>query len=161
MTGRVISQMSLVTELIVLLKTKFGCERMNVREFNILTQAADLIVNEFSKPDVPVTPSMGLLAWLASDRVGLSSKYMAHVITGGTLGDKYAHPHDPADLGRCIGLLDAVPEFRSKLKMMAVESKQWERLVQEWDTLEALYREELPSGRAPKCFDAMRAALQE
>lgn len=161
MTGRVISQISLVAELVSLLEKKFDCGTMNTREFDIVIQAADLIVNEFAKPDVPVTKSMGLLAWLASDRVGLSSKYMAHVMSGGTLEAKYAHPHDPADLGRCLGLLDAVPEFRSKLKMMAVESKQWERLVQEWDTLEALYREELPSGRAPKCFDAMRAALGE
>ena len=161
MTGRVISQISLVAELVSLLEKKFDCGSMNSREFNIVIQAADLIVNEFAKPDVPVTKSMGLLAWLASDRVGLSSKYMAHVMSGGTLGAKYAHPHDPADLGRCLGLLDAVPEFRSKLKMMALESRQWEHLVQEWDGLESLYREEFPTGNAPRCFTRMRELLEK
>jgi hypothetical protein len=104
---------------------------------------------------------MGLLAWLASDRVGSSSKYMAHVMSGGTLGAKYAHPHDPADFGRCLGLLEAVPEFRSKLAMMALESGEWDRLVQEWDAIESLYRKELPCGRAPKCFEKMRSVLGE
>jgi hypothetical protein len=113
MTDRVISQISLVAEMVGLLEKKFGCKAMNAREMNTVIQAANLIVDEFAKPDVPVAKSMGLLAWLASDRVGLSSKYMAHVMSGGTLGAMYAHPHDPSDFGRCLGLLDAVPAFRS------------------------------------------------
>jgi len=161
MTDRVISQISLVAEMVGLLEKKFGCKAMNAREMNTVIQAADLIVEEFAKPDVPVTKSMGLLAWLASDRVGLSSKYMAHVMSGGTLGARYAHPHDPADFGRCLGLLDAVPEFRSKLSMMALESREWEGLVQEWDVLESLYREEYPTGYAPKCFEKMRSVLEK
>jgi hypothetical protein len=111
--------------------------------------------------DVPVSSGMGLTAWLASDRVGNSSKYMAHVFTGKTLGVKYAHPHDPSDFGRCLGLLDAVPAFRERLAMMSAESVEWDRLVHSWDEIERLYREELPSGRAAKCFEKMRKLLGE
>jgi hypothetical protein len=45
--------------------------------------------------------------------------------------------------------------------MMAVESKEWERLVQNWDTIEGLYREEFPTGNAPKCFAAIRELLEK
>ena len=161
MKRRVISQVTLVAELAGLLEKKFGCGSMNSRQLNAVIKAVDMIVEELAKPDVSVASEMGLAAWLASDRTGLSSKYMAHVLTGKTLGAKYAHPHDPSDFGRCLGLLEAVPAFRDRLHMMSAESGEWDWLVHSWDEIERLYCEELPSGRAPKCFEKMRSVLGE
>lgn len=70
-----------------------------------------------------------------------------------------AHPLDPADLGRCIRLLTIAPEYRARLNEMALVSEQWRALVQRWSDLEALYHEELPSGRAPRCYALMQDLL--
>lgn len=43
---------------------------------------------------------------------------------------------------------------------MAVLSNEWEVLAAHWDELEALYREELPTGRAPKLYDRMQELLR-
>ncbi|MBO1916633.1 hypothetical protein J4727_18635 [Providencia rettgeri] len=59
---------------------------------------------------------MGLAAWLASDDVGASSKYMASVLSGHLCSTSL--PWDGADLGRCIRLLEAVPELASQLHEM-------------------------------------------
>jgi len=155
-----LSQISLFSAMVSMLEKQFGVAATNERQSNVIIQAATDIC-EAMKTDVAVSPGMGLTAWLASDRTGVSSKYMAHVLTGKTLGAKYAHPHDPSDFGRCLGLLEAVPAFRDRLSMMSAESGEWDRLVHSWNEIERLYREELPSGRAPKCFAYMRRLLGE
>jgi hypothetical protein len=73
----------------------------------------------------------------------------------------YAHPHDPADFGRCLGLLIAVPEFRPRLAEMSNCSSQWSAIVAAWNELETLYNEEFPTGRAPRCYAKMKELLQE
>lgn len=155
-----VNQISLFSSLVTMLRKDFGITEMNDRQSNVVIQAAKDIFAAMQN-DVGVSAGMGLTAWLASDRVGSSSKYMAHVLTGKTWGAKYAHPHDPSDFGRCLGLLEAVPAFRDRLSMMSAESGEWDRLVHSWDEIERLYREELPSGRAPKCFEKMRKLLGE
>jgi len=155
-----LSQASLFAAMATMLEKRFGITSTNSRQTNVILQAAADICATM-QTDVPVSSGMGLTAWLASDRVGNSSKYMAHVLTGKTLGAKYAHPHDPSDFGRCLGLLEAVPAFRDRLSMMSAESAEWDRLVHAWDELERLYREEWPSGRAPKCFAKMSKLLGE
>jgi len=155
-----LNQISLLYAIASMLEKQFGISSTNERQTNAIIQAATDICTAM-QTDVAVSAGMGLTAWLASDRTGLSSKYMAHVLTGKTLGAKYAHPHDPSDFGRCLGLLEAVPAFRDRLSMMSAESGEWDRLVHSWDEIERLYREELPSGRAPRCFDRMRKLLGE
>jgi hypothetical protein len=155
-----LSQISLFAAMVSMLEKRFGTAFTNERQANVLIHAATDICAAMQN-DVGVSAGMGLTAWLASDRTGLSSKYMAHVLTGKTLGAKYAHPHDPSDFGRCLGLLEAVPAFRDRLSMMSAESGEWDRLVHSWYEIERLYREELPSGRAPKCFEKMRKLLGE
>lgn len=155
-----VNQISLFSSLVAMLRKDFGITEMNERQSNVVIQAATDICTAM-QTDVGVSSGMGLTAWLASDRTGLSSKYMAHVLTGKTLGAKYAHPHDPSDFGRCLGLLEAVPAFRDRLSMMSAESGEWDRIVNAWDEIERLYLEELPSGRAPRCFEYMRTLLGE
>jgi hypothetical protein len=64
-------------------------------------------------------------------------------------------PLDPADFGRCQRLLKAFPEWRERIREMAVYPG-WAGLVGAWDMLEALYAEERPKGAAPKLYARMQ-----
>ena len=37
----------------------------------------------------------------------------------------------------------------------------WRALVKNWDKLEAVYREEFPSGHAPKCYAMMSELIEK
>jgi hypothetical protein len=65
-------------------------------------------------------------------------------------------PHDPADFGRCYRLLKVAPEWRVNLQQVADKHLFWQPFVDHWDTMEKLYEEELPSGRAPKLYALMQ-----
>lgn len=134
---------------------KCGHTHLLPRQYNAVIEAANLIIDELSDPERKVTPGMGLQGWLASDQTGVSSKFMAGVLGEGYRG-KYGHPHDPSDFGRCVGLLDACPELRGKLHLMNSHGPEWKALVDHWDELEALYREEFPTGSAPKLYEKMK-----
>ena len=112
------------------------------RQVNAVIAAADSILAELSTPERTVRPGMGLSAWLASDCTGASSLYMAHVLAGYWAKDagRYNVPHDAADFGRCLGLLDAVPCLSEKLTQLSTTGPEWRRLVAAWDELTALYR---------------------
>ncbi|EPL8023955.1 hypothetical protein VKM53_11010 [Providencia stuartii] len=58
------------------------------RYMNAIIKAANLVCDEFKKPFVKASEGMGLAAWLASDYVGASSKYMASVLSG-----QFSAPH--------------------------------------------------------------------
>lgn len=86
--------------------------------------------------------------WRRGTGTGLSSIALLNALEG--RGSALHHPHDPADFGRChrmlaaTGLRDRLPEVRDILP------RPWPALIDAWGQLEALYEEELPSGRAPK-----------
>lgn len=105
-----------------------------------------------------------VIDWLGSGDTGLSSlTIVAHIernpIVAAQIRNVYHWPCDPADLGRCIRLLDIEPTYRANLVLMVALGDEWKVLYQHWDELEALYREEEPSGRAPKCYKRMRELL--
>lgn len=92
-------------------------------------------------------------AWIVSRDTGTSSKALWAVMMdtkGGT-----SHPSDGSDIGRCIRLLDAIPEWRERLPEMAGVSKYWAALVANWSELEALYR----SDERDQLYDRMRQVL--
>jgi len=103
------------------------------------------------------------MQWLVNGSTGLSSKcLLATIIHGEPLEggwDAKFHPHDPSDLKRCIGLLDAAPDLRNHLSMMKTVSKEWEILVQHWHELEATFRVEVEQhpNRAPETNELMRS----
>jgi len=68
-----------------------------------------------------------VIAWYAGGDTGLSSEAMAARLSGQPCRRDY--PRDPDDLGRCVRLLDAIPELRSELFMMVGVCKEWERLI--------------------------------
>lgn len=76
------------------------------------------------------------LAWIVGPDTGLSSRAIWATMAGVRDGPK-DHPLDPADLGRCLRLLDAVPEWHPRIGEMASVSPQWAALVARWGDLRA------------------------
>lgn len=54
------------------------------------------------------------------------------------------YPLDADDFGRCLVLLDAVPEWRHRLDEVANVSSRWAGLVGNWDRLEEAVRSDNP-----------------
>ena len=156
--GLHIEQMRLVTEILNLLKGH-GAMTVQPRHINAVIAAANLICDEFGRADQVAAPGSGLVAWACSDRVGMSSVFMARRLSahaglrfpGHRIKDEPAHPYDPDDFGRCLGLLEAVPELREHVPKMAEYGKVWAAYVEHWDALETLFGE-----NAPKLYARMK-----
>jgi hypothetical protein len=129
---------------------------VSVRQLNLIAVAATSICEALARDDKLSTPNMGLQQWFATDDTGVSSLTMAAVMfkAGNYVGTpgRWSHPRDPDDFGRCHRLLEAVPGSRERLHLMKPVSPIWSRLVDQWDTITALYLEELPARKAPKCY---------
>ena len=104
--------------------------------------------------------------WLAVGERGLSSEAIALTSLGlRPTGHDASWPHDPADLRRCLLLLDAVPETREGgLLVLAKRCPKWASLVSVWDRLSETLRSEIgetlsPRGSAPRTYALMREAL--
>lgn len=81
---------------------------------------------------------MKALKWALGRNTGSSSKAMCAELMGVEGADR-SYPRDAGDLGRCIGMLKAVPELRQHLDRMRTVSPYWKALVENWTELEALY----------------------
>ena len=130
------------------------------RHVNATIAAADDIVRELRTPVRLTREGMGLDAWFSSDDTGLSSQYLASVLSDRGLIENN-HPHDPTDFGRSKRLLDAVPELRAKLPRLA-DAKHgpvWNAIYSNWVELENLYDEERPTGQAPKLSARMKEII--
>lgn len=81
--------------------------------------------------------------WLLNGEHGISSRAMFSVLSGknvmGTWG--MHHPCDPDDFKRCYKLLQAVPQWKSRLYKMNRVSPVWQRLVENWDKLTEMYEQ--------------------
>lgn len=159
MPSSFVSQIDLIGAICKFLDKKCGVKTMLHREFNTVIRCATEIVEELAKPESPVISGMGLDAWLKCDHTGVSSEFMAGVLSGRFMRTP-GHPHDPDDFSRCIGLLDACPELRANLSRLMDHGPEWSALVACWDELESLFREERPSGSAPKLMARMSELLK-
>jgi len=109
------------------------------------------------------------IAWLHGPDVGSSSLTIFSVLSENhaeharsILGKRGPSvPLDPEDFGRCYKLLQFFPAWRACLDEVAKAYPMWAPLVRDWAELEALYREELPTGKAPRLYDRMDALLTE
>lgn len=82
--------------------------------------------------------------WRESGDTGASSKTIWGVMMG--LPYRHAsHPLDGDDLGRCIRLLERIPEWKPRLPEMAAVSPYWAALVENWADLERLAALTAPS----------------
>lgn len=81
-----------------------------------------------------------LAQWLSGDDTGLSSRHMA-AVAAGLSGSGY-HPLDGSDLGRCIRLVQNVPEIREAFPAIAASGPKWSVIIAHWDELVAVYEDE-------------------
>jgi hypothetical protein len=106
--------------------------------------------------------------WAVFGEQGLSSQALFRVLTGVSVpgaGFGISHPRDPADLRRCLLLIEQVPECRGRLAAIADISPAWAALAAVWDRLAATLSEEAPEWRgchwkAPRTFALMSSALE-
>lgn len=116
--------------------------------------------------------SLDARRWLSVGEQGLSSCAIFWKLTGAKpdyLGEKswYDHPDDPADLRRCLLLLDQVPELQGRITEMAGCSPEWDALASNWTALDRMLTTEIPDWRnpkygaaAPKTYAMMREILR-
>lgn len=100
--------------------------------------------------------------WLANGKTGVSSKTMAFWLAFSIKMDDAYHPLDPADLDRCLMLLDQVPELRPHLSQMRLLGPYWDALVTNWECIERSHLDEVGLGwtkarSAPKTYDLMQS----
>lgn len=105
-----------------------------------------------------------VLRWIATGRVGSSSKAMAMTACG--LPSDKDYPGDPDDLNRCLLMLQAVPEVRDHFDKIAALSPMWHRLIGRWAEIEASFLEEAglnwsKANSAPKTYKLMQDAIGE
>ncbi len=105
-----------------------------------------------------------VINWLATGRVGLSSKCMAMWLAFDQKTEPN-HPHDPDDLNRCLKLLEAAPGLRPLIPKMAEVSEGWALLVPHWDAVEKSHLDEVgldwvKGGPAKKTYDLMSEIYQ-
>ncbi|GAB2620251.1 hypothetical protein [Novilysobacter erysipheiresistens] len=102
------------------------------------------------------------LVWLSGRDSGSSSKAILHHMLG--MESEGDHPWDPADLGRCLRLLELFPEWKPRITEMARYSRQWASLALRWDELADMMWGEVgidwSKGKsAPRTYSAMKAAI--
>lgn len=158
-----IDQMTLVSDIMKALSKQNRKIPAEPRFVNCVIAAANSIVAELAKPIVKATPGMGLEAWLDSDDTGSSSLYMAWCLSSGQFGywqgrkqPEPAYPRDPDDLGRCIRLIEAVPEFGAKIPEMSHRGKEWLAVTTNWAEWVEMYH-----ANDERLYDAMKAAYEK
>lgn len=158
-------QVELVGAILKELARQSGNEGINSRQMNAVIRAADTIIDELREPHKAASEGMGLLAWLASDDTGISSRYMAYVLAPlaglpGLLSYGYRNPfpRDPDDFGRCVRLLQAAPELRPHIGELSnpEHGHVWNAIATEWEMLEQWYLEDLPSGKSSRVYNRLQ-----
>lgn len=104
-----------------------------------------------------------VIEWMMSRDTGISSKSIVAVMTGANL-DKCPDldaPHDPADLGRCLRLLEQFPEWKLRMGEMSKAGRRWEIAVACWHEISASMEAEVgidwSKGRsAPITYELMK-----
>jgi hypothetical protein len=95
-------------------------------------------------------------AWIVGRDTGSSSEAIWAVMMG-MKPDWDSHPHDGDDLGRCLRLLDLIPEWKLRLGEMAVVYPYWAALVEHWDELAAHAQDRHVYDRMRKILDPIEA----
>lgn len=105
--------------------------------------------------------AMKVLEWQAKGRVGISSATMASIALGmekNFYHGRFDAPSDPADLRRCMLLVEEIPEIKDSFPEIAKRVKRFAPILREWDHLVSLLKEELkrPDKRAPETYALMK-----
>lgn len=151
--GYKLNQITLVTDIMAALSRQVPGLPAEPRLMNCVISAANSICEEFAKPIIKASAGMGITAWLESDDVGMSSKFMASVLTG-KFKAEFAIPHDPDDLGRCIRMVKAMPELEGLIHLMCDHGVMWKAVANNWERWNEMYQAE----RWENLYDEMKAA---
>lgn len=86
-----------------------------------------------------------LMEWFTGSDTGTSSKCIAAVMCGADPEkiENCSHPYDPADLGRCLRLLEIFPEWKARMPEMANVSDSWALAAKHWNELATLFEKEV------------------
>ena len=95
-------------------------------------------------------------AWLVSNDTGRSSKTMACIALGATGKLRTDAPYDPSDFGRCLRLVEVVPELRTCFGQIAEIEPRFAGILENWDALEAIFRRDLPTGTSSELYDRIK-----
>ena len=99
-------------------------------------------------------------AWLEGVNSGQSSEALAWATVRGRVVSK-AYPRDPSDLGRCMYMLEALPELKPRIVVMVDAGPEWAALIANWGTLTALLREENAAGDGtPETYTRMKELFE-
>ncbi len=106
------------------------------------------------------------LQWFLDGDRGVSSEAIVTAALGKYEKRNADWPHDVADLGRCLRMLNALPWAKEGLDILAAASSVWKALKDNWDHLEALMDEEVGIGwskgrSAPHTYEAIRKVIDE
>jgi len=115
--------------------------------------------------DTPATVQMRATNWLLGHDTGSSSQALCAYMLNAVKPANYAYPSDGGDLGRCLRLLELIPEWKPRIPEMAAHGPYWAALVARWSELTASLAEETgPEFDArrkpsPKTYKLMREIL--
>jgi hypothetical protein len=108
------------------------------------------------------------LSWIANGKVGASSKTMALCAAGIPENDRFgpSYPYDPADLNRCLLMMEDIPEVRLAFNKIAALSEQWGRLIEKWELIEETFLDEVgrdwcDAKSAPITYHLMKSVIEE
>lgn len=95
-------------------------------------------------PDAPPSASVhaALLEWAFGDDTGMSSKALARTAAGipPRTREGNSYPSDTHDFGRCVRLIEAVPEARAAVDLLATVGPVWAGLAARWDEFTEKHR---------------------
>ena len=103
------------------------------------------------------------LDWIVSCDTGSSSITIWSVMMGAA-NARPSHPYDPADFGRCLRLLELIPEWKTRMHLMREMGPKWCALVDHWDELKTSMENEVgidwsKGQKAPITYEAMEKVL--
>ncbi|MDP8648028.1 hypothetical protein [Serratia marcescens] len=98
--------------------------------------------------------------WFVSRDTGISSETMAAIHLGAEKG-RFNPPLDPSDFGRCYRLLEKAPSIRASFSRIGQLCPAFKPLLDNWDELCDLFKQEASSGRAPRLYRRMQDLLEE
>ena len=78
-----------------------------------------------------------VIKWLGSGDTGISSESLAFCYLKIDKTDiwGYRPPSDPADLGRCLRLIEIEPEVRKCVDELALKNDEWAKIAPHWDEI--------------------------
>lgn len=105
------------------------------------------------------------LNWLFGDDTGLSSRAICSHMLGLDFSSG-SYPSDPSDLGRCLRLLQLIPDWKARINEMSIYGTGWSGLVKKWEQISESMLDEAginweKARSAPITYNLMQLAIAD